>query len=273
MWHNKSKIFVLLCAILMSLMGTSVVAQRVVTPVESNDLPLEIRNKVAANAAHVDVDTLAADTSTVKKLLDNESVFGGLLLTADISSPIMNIFGVEYSNYEVALEADFMHRFFPVVEVGIGMASYSPEENNYTFKCNPAIYGRVGLNYNFLYKNNSNSFITVGARYGLTGFSYSWRDITLTDPYWGTEVITETPVEKAFAHWAEIVVGLRVQVYKNFYMGFSGRYRILIGCDKSEYGEPYFIPGFGPKNSGFGFTYVVGYNLPVGNKKKEIKTP
>lgn len=276
MWQNRIRILALVCLALMSYVCMPVAAQRVVTPVESNDLPFDVQRKETEKAAKQAGDTVAVaapDTAAVEKKNDKTPVFGGLMLTADIASPIMNLFGVDYGNYEVALEADLLHRFFPVVELGIGYANSTPEDNNYTFRCNPSIYGRVGLNYNFLYKNGSNSFITVGARYALTGFSYSWQNVTLADPYWGIEYMADIPQQSAFAHWAEIVVALRVQVYKDFYMGFSGRYRILIGCDSSEYGSPYFIPGYGLKDSSFGFTYVVGYNLPIGNKKKEIKLP
>lgn len=276
MWLNRIKILAIICLTLLSCAYIPVAAQRVVTPVESNDLPLEVLKKENDKARKAQNDSTAAaraDSIRNNKDTEQQPLFEGILFSADISSPIMNIFGVQYGNYEVAMEFDLLHRFFPVVELGIGQANYTPEANNYTFLCNPSFYGRVGLNYNFLYKNRSNSFITVGVRYGLTGFSYSWQNISLTDPYWGTELITNTPRQDAFAHWGEIVVGLRVQVYRNFYMGFTGRYRILIGCDSSDYGDPYFIPGFGPKGSGFGFTYVVGYNLPFGNKKKEIKTP
>lgn len=276
MWRNRIKILILLCFSLLSYVSTPVAAQRIVTPVESNDLPKDVQQKISAESAKHAADSIAKamkDSINNEKAVNKEDVFGGMLLSADISAPIMNLFGVQYGSYEVALEVDLLHRFFPVLEVGVGHANYTPEDNNYTFSCNKSFYGRLGLNYNFLYKNGSKSFITVGARYALSSFSYSWQNITLNDSYWGTEYITNTPEQNAFAHWAEIVVGLRVQVYKNFYMGFTGRYRFLVGCDESEYGAPYFIPGFGPKNQSFGFTYVVGYDLPIAKKKKEIKLP
>lgn len=285
MWQIKTKILAIISVVLISCVCLPVAAQRVVTPVESNDLPIELQKKEAAKASNAakeqvekaaqskkdSVDVAATDTTLAEK--KQEEVFRGILLTADISAPIMNLFGTQYGNYEVAIEVDLLHRFFPVVEVGVGHANYTPEGNNYTFLCNPSVYGRVGLNYNFFYKSPANSFIAVGVRYGLSAFSYSLQNVTLSDPYWGIDYVTNTPQQNAFAHWGELVAALRVQVYKNFYMGFSGRYRILIGCSASDYGEPYFIPGFGPKNSGFGFTYVVGYNLPIGTKKKEIKLP
>lgn len=249
-------------------------AQRVITPVESNDLPLEVRKRQQEKIDRtMNVDTMATTPppSEEKEPKYKAPLFGGLLLTADIASPVMNLFGQQYGNYEVALEADFLHRFFPVVELGIGYADNTPEDNNYTFKCAPSLYGRIGVNYNFFYNNGSESFFALGARYGLTHFSYSWDNVRLDDSYWGSVDVVSIPQQKAFAHWAEIVIALRIQVYRNFYMGWSARYRILIGCGSSSYGEPMFIPGFGPSSGGFGFTYTVGYRLPLGGKNKETK--
>lgn len=237
-------------------------AQRVVTPVESNDLPFEVRRSAALTEVS---DTVAVQE---KEPLHKAPLFGGLLLSVDLASPVMNLFGQQYGSYEVALEADFYHRFFPVVEIGMGYASYTPTDNNYTYKCGPSVYGRVGLDYNFFYNNGSKSFFSLGVRYGLTGFGYSWDNISLSDAYWDSSVVTSVPGQSAFAHWGELVLALRVHIYGNFYMGWSGRYRLLLGCGKSSYGEPWYIPGFGASAGSFGFTYTIGYLLPVGNKKK-----
>ncbi len=242
-------------------------AQRVVSPVDSNDLPQEVLLRKSQHEA----DMAAADTMAVE---DNESkskydapLLGGVLISADLAAPVMNLLGTQYGNYEVAAELDVYHRFFPVVELGVGYAKYHPEDNNYTYRTNAAIYGRIGLNYNFFYGNGSNSFVAIGARYGMTGFSYWWDNVTLNDYYWDSEVEISTPKQNAFAHWGEIVVALRVQVVKNFYMGWSGRYRLLIGCSTSPYGSPYYIPGMGVKDSGFGFTYTIGYQIPIKTKE------
>ena len=263
MWHNR-KIISLLLVLLGAIVTVS--AQRVVSPVESNDLPMEIVNKrIEKDRA----DTVVADTAQVDKPVHNAPLLGGVLISADISAPVMNLLGTQYGSYEIAAELDIYHRFFPVVELGIGTARYTPLDNNYTYNCAPSLYGRVGVNYNFFYNNGSESFIGVGLRYGLTSFKYNWDNITLIDNYWDTSIVTSTPQETAFAHWGEIAVVLRVQIYQNFYMGWSGRYRLLIDCNESQYGSPYFIPGFGPKEGGFGFTYTVGYNIPFAKKEQE----
>jgi hypothetical protein len=266
MWLNKYTIAILLSVALWSLAIVPASAQRIVSPVESNDLPMEI---IAKQIEKARLDTIATDTVSETKPIHNAPLLGGLLITADISAPVMNLLGTQYGSYEFGVELDLYHRFFPVVELGIGTARYTPLDNNYTFNCAPSLYGRVGVNYNFFYNNGSESFVGIGLRYGLTSFKYNWDNITLSDSYWDSSIVTSTPQETAFAHWGEIAVVLRVQIYKNFYMGWSGRYRLLIDCESSQYGKPYYIPGFGPQEGGFGFTYTVGYNIPFGNKEQE----
>lgn len=266
MWHNRYTITILLSVVLWYIAIVPISAQRVVTPVESNDLPMDI---VAKNIEKARQDTIATDTVAEKNPIHNAPLLGGLMITADISAPVMNLLGTQYGSYEVGVELDLYHRFFPVVELGIGTAQYTPLDNNYTYNCEPSLYGRVGVNYNFFYNNGSESFVGVGLRYGLTSFKYNWDNITLNDSYWDSSIVTSTPKETAFAHWGEIAVVLRVQIYKNFYMGWSGRYRLMIDCKSSQYGKPYFVPGFGPQEGGFGFTYTIGYNIPFANKEQE----
>lgn len=267
MRYSKFIISILCCIAMSGISALPTLAQRVVTPVESSDLPMEILAKQAEKARQ---DTIVVDTITKQEPIHKAPLLGGVMVTADISAPFMNLLGTQYGSYEMAVELDIYHRFFPVIEVGIGTAQYTPLHNNYTYKCAPSLYGRVGMNYNFFFNNGSESFVGVGLRYALSSFRYNWENITLNDSYWNTTVVTSTPQESALAHWGEVAVVLRVQIYKNFFMGWSGRYRLLVGCDSSQYGEPYFIPGFGPKQSTFGFTYTIGYNIPFKKEEKEI---
>ena len=77
--------------------------------------------------------------------------------------------------------------------------------------------------------------------------------------------------QKSWAHWGELLGGLRVQVYKNFYMGWTVRYRLMFSHKKNTYSQPWYIPGFGTDSSPFGFTYTVGYRFSFGKKEKKIE--
>ena len=63
--------------------------------------------------------------------------------------------------------------------------------------------------------------------------------------------------------WLEAVMGLRANVYKDFYLGLNVRYRTRLNMSKNEYSEPYYIPGYGlGKSTSIGITYSIIYKLP-----------
>ena len=104
---------------------------------------------------------------------------------------------------------------------------------------------------------------TVGLRYGFTSFEYDVQAPPLADPNWGgTSIPVDFQGVKSNVHWAEAVVGLKANVLKNFYMGFSVRYRMRLSMTKNENSEPYQIPGFGKGKNNFGIAYNLVYKLP-----------
>lgn len=86
----------------------------------------------------------------------------------------------------------------------------------------------------------------------------------MKDPTWGfPEIPFSYEGVKTTATWAELLAGIKVNVYKNFYMGWSLRYRIRMNMKKTEHTEPWYIPGFGKNNStNLGVTYSLIYKLP-----------
>ena len=91
-------------------------------------------------------------------------------------------------------------------------------------------------------------------------------------PYWGESEKLQITGQKSWAHLGELLGGLRVQVYKNFYMGWTVRYRLMFSHKKNTYSQPWYIPGFGTDSSPFGFTYTVGYRFSFGKKEKKIES-
>jgi hypothetical protein len=62
--------------------------------------------------------------------------------------------------------------------------------------------------------------------------------------------------------WFEIVAGIRVEIAKNIFMGWTARNKNLIGEDQIGIMSPWFIPGFG-KTTGSAWTvnYAIGYKF------------
>ena len=83
------------------------------------------------------------------------------------------------------------------------------------------------------------------------------------DPIWGGSVPYDYAGLKATMQWFEIVAGVRVKIYKNFYMGWALRMKYRLSASVSEHGNPWMVPGFGKYSSkNMGITYTLTYKLP-----------
>lgn len=196
------------------------------------------------------------------------SVFNGLSVSVDLFDPLAMAFGQSYGGYEVALEADFLNRFFPAVEFGLGRANNTPEDMNFTYVSHPAFYGRVGMNYNFNYKSGSPNYFYGGFRYGFTSFKYDITNISLPSYYWEQQFSENILDQHSYAHWMELVAGVRVNIYRNFSMGWSVRYKFMMKLQKNVQSSPWYVPGYGKENMPLGITYSIYYKFSIQPNKK-----
>lgn len=193
-----------------------------------------------------------------------QPLFQGIYVGADIFGFMNQALGSDIMSTEASIEVHLKNRFFPVVEIGYGSIETTNDETDIYYKTS-APYFRVGLDYNVFYKKpHLPGFFTVGLRYGYSSFSYDIESPALVDPNWGhTTVPFSYKGVESNASWAELVVGMKANVFNNFYMGFSIRYRSRLSVKKHENSEPYYIPGYGKgKSSNFGITYNLVYKLP-----------
>jgi len=181
----------------------------------------------------------------------------------DVAGLASKVLGSDLMSAEASLQANLKNRYFPVVELGYGNIDTTDDETDIHYKAS-APYLRLGADYNVFYrKPYLPGYLTVGLRYGFTSFEYDVQAPPLADPNWGgTSIPVDFQGVKSNVHWAEAVVGLKANVLKNFYMGFSVRYRMRLSMTKHENSEPYQIPGFGKGKSNFGIAYNLVYKLP-----------
>jgi hypothetical protein len=204
-----------------------------------------------------------------KKVLTKEEwaqtpLYQGVMVGADVSGLATKAFGSDMFSTEASVQLNLKNRFFPIVELGYGSIETTHEETDIFYKTS-APYFRIGMDYNVFYqKPYLPGYFTVGLRYGHYSFKYDIQAPDLTDPNWGhTEVPFAYEGVKSNAGWLELVLGFKTQVYKNFYMGFSVRYRSRLSIAKNEHSEPYYVPGFGKNgSSNIGITYNIYYKLP-----------
>lgn len=199
-------------------------------------------------------------------------LLNGLILGVDLYNPVANLFGQKYGNYEASLELNMYNRFLPTWEIGIGRADNRPEEMNFTYVGKPALYNRIGINYNFHYNNDGPGTFFVGLRYGFSAFKYDITNITLESPYWGTSYSESITGQKSKAQWIEALGGIRVRLYKDLMMGWTVRYKWLIKAKSNDFSTPWFIPGYGNKGSVLGITYSIYYKFPLRRKVADNKT-
>ena len=203
-----------------------------------------------------------------KKAKETENIqqpfYQGTMIGVDVSGLLGKAFGSEYTSTEASIECNLLNKYFPVFELGYGSIDTVNEETDIHYKTS-APYFRIGAGYNiFSKKPYLPGKLLVGARLGFSSFSYDVEAPAMTDPVWGETTI---PVSfegiKSNASWLELVAEVRTNVYKNFHLGFSLRYKSLFSVKKSENSEPLYIPGYGKnKSSGFGITYNISYKLP-----------
>ncbi len=182
----------------------------------------------------------------------------------NLFDPLMRVFGQLYGGGDVSVSLSMYNRYFPTFEFGVGMAKNTPSGNNYTYRSPLTPYFKIGADYNFLYNSDPAYRFFAGVRYGFSTFKYEVTDVTLPDNYWhegGTLTIPSTSVT---AGWFEIVLGLRVKLWKSLSAGWQVKYHTLLHQTHPTSGDAWYIPGYGTATSSlaaaFSFYYTFGLN-------------
>lgn len=193
------------------------------------------------------------------------ALLNGLTVQLDIASLAYDFIsnGETYSS-EASVQADLKHKYFPIVEIGFGGAD-KVTGDNIGFKTN-GLFGRVGLDLNLLKQKEgakpTNNLFLAGVRLGFTNFLYDISNVTISDDYWGTNEVLNYDNQSATKVWYEIVAGVKVEVIKNIYMGWTVRTKNLLNQDVEGKISPWYIPGFGVNTSNtWGFSYSIGYRF------------
>ncbi|MGL4332304.1 MAG: DUF6048 family protein [Bacteroidales bacterium] len=207
---------------------------------------------------------------TKPALPDSVPTITGLYISADLAGPVMYAFNGDKLQSEVAVELGIKNKFFPILEFGLGYANIESEEG-FTFKAKPSPYGRIGLNYAITRKNKNSFFL--GLRYGYAKVNYDIYNVTQGSDYWGESQVVDITGQSASASYAQAVAGIRVNVFKNVYLGWDVRYNLLLSTTKLKESRVWFIPGYGINNNDSGgamFQFNITYKLPFWNKTTKI---
>ncbi|MFA6872826.1 MAG: DUF6048 family protein [Bacteroidaceae bacterium] len=221
-----------------------------------------------------------AGKRVANELLDTIPFFNGVYVGVDAVGVIGNSLGSDTKGSELQVDVNLKNRFFPVIE--IGYSSTDSESDGGSHYTSDGSFFRLGMNYKMKFRNRDESHLFVGARYAFSSFKYDIESLSMADPLWGGalnpnlsddiwggSVPFSVKNKSCTAHWAELVFGVRAQIWKNFMMGWSLRYKRRFAVSGSKQAPPDNIPGYGSNGtSTFGGTYSLIYKLPFKGKKK-----
>lgn len=201
-------------------------------------------------------------------------LYNGINVSVDLWGIGSKVLGGDFLSSEVAVDVNLKNRYFPVVELGYGGTDTWNDYGTH-YKSN-APYFRIGMNYNAFYKKKFDNYLFVGLRYAISSFKYDIEALSVSDPIYGGETGNPNQSDdvwggnvpfdhrlKGTMQWCEFYAGIRAHIWKRLYMGWGVRFKFRLSSSNGEYGNPWYVPGFGKYDSkAMGITYTITYKLP-----------
>lgn len=206
----------------------------------------------------------------------------GLRVGIDLNKIAKGFYTDNYRGLEVVGDYRLTKKIYLAGELGNEDFTVDDKHLNFTTK---GTYFKVGFDFN-AYENwlDMENMIYAGFRYGFSSFSQTLNSYNIYDNRLtvdGVSYLDETVVYPnreytgLSAHWAEVVGGVKAELFDNLYLGFSVRLNFLITDKKPENFDNLYIPGFNRTydgNFGAGFNYTVSYFIPLYKKSAKPKT-
>ena len=192
----------------------------------------------------------------------------------DLLKPIASSSEGDNLNYEIVGDLQLTENIYLAGEYG--SIDKLIEDENINFN-SMGSFLRVGLDYN-LFKNwiGMDNSIYVGFRYGNSSFSNKILnyEVRNKDSYFSNLVEDEFETieySNLSGNWIEILLGIKVETFKNVYLGLSLRLNKLLSDEKPNNFGNLFIPGFNKVTDentfGSGFNYTLTYSIPLKKRK------
>jgi hypothetical protein len=200
----------------------------------------------------------------------------GIRFGADIFKLTRSFYDKNYKGIEFVGDYRLTKNYYIAAELGNENKTTEDDRLNTTAK---GTYIKVGFDYNS-YENwlDMRNMVFIGLRYGASTFSQQLNSYKLynTSTYFpeAPTVISGDKFNGLSAQWFEVVVGMKAEVLKNIYVGFSVRMNRMLSNTKPENFDNLYIPGFNRTYNGdfgVGFNYTVSYFLPLYKTKSSPK--
>lgn len=222
---------------------------------------------VSANAQN---DSIALSTQDSIKIKEKY----GLRVGGDIGKLVRSFVDDTYTGFEVMADFRIKKRLYIAGELGV---EEKQTTTNYMDITTTGSYLKAGIDYN-MYQNwlDMDNMIYTGFRVGASTFSQNLKSYSVysTDPYWSPQ-FTSTDAQEfngLTAFWAEIIIGLKAELFNNLYIGLNVQLKVLASQTEPNNFENVYIPGFGKTYDstgiGTGFSYFIAYRIPLYKKDK-----
>jgi len=196
----------------------------------------------------------------------------GIRVGIDISKPIISFLEEDTKGIEITGDLRLSNNIYAAAELGFEDVLNTEDYLNYTTK---GSFIKLGANFN-AYENwkGMDNQIYVGARYGFSFFEQTLNSYTpnMSGTYFITDPIeADTNFKDLNAHWLEFLFGMKVETFKNLYLGMQFSIKKMITTKEPNNFKNLYIPGFNrvfSNDLGVGFNYTISYNIPLINKFK-----
>ena len=216
--------------------------------------------------------TVVADTVKPKVKLPDHSG-RHLAIAVDLAHPILNQFVTGHTSYEFSADYYLLHDLYLVADGGWGSSNIDYSDLKYQTKNS---FFKGGINRSLLLRNDSADWnnMFIGFRLAAANIHRSAASYIITDSLWGNSSGTQ-PGKDFVAAWAELGMGVRVQIVKDLCVGWFMSGRFMLNSKSFKDLAPAYIAGFGrgDKNSSFDFDFYMTYGFRWKRKNQRILTP
>lgn len=200
----------------------------------------------------------------------------GIRIGADLFKLTRSFYDNNYKGLELVGDYRLTKNYYIATELGNENKTTEDNKINSTTK---GTYIKIGFDYNF-YENwlDMRNIVSIGLRYGASSFSQQLNSYKLynTSTYFpeAPPILSGEKFNGLTAQWFEVVVGMKAEIFKNTYVGFSVRMNKILSNTKPDNFDNLYIPGFNRTYNGdfgVGFNYTVSYFLPLYKTKSAPK--
>ena len=173
-----------------------------------------------------------------------------------------------YTGFEIQGDIRFAKNLYAAVELGTDDREW--DKDGLVSKTEGS-YFKIGADFN-AYENweGMNNAIFVGLRYGFATFSQELVEyrVYTTDTTFPTSVVQSGQTYDGLtASWAELIVGVKTEIWNNLYLGLNVQLRHMVSEQKPENFDNLIIPGFNrtydSSDWGVGYGYTISYLIPI----------